>query len=149
MEEAYSASFPCWNNNEELTRHFPRTQLQWTQESYVTWELQRWLKKIQKKNWLFIPAQSRSGKATNGYQFLTPFPVFWESPLEGDRRCNRKEEGMSKPTEHFGVICSFTNLDFYGTQNAPHYPWLKEPGTKEPLDEGDREEWKSWLKTQH
>ena len=22
-------------------------------------------------------------------------------------------------------------------------------GTKEPLDEGEREEWKSWLKTQH
>ena len=22
-------------------------------------------------------------------------------------------------------------------------------GTKEPLDEGEREEWKSWVKTQH
>ena len=25
----------------------------------------------------------------------------------------------------------------------------KQRGTKEPLDEGEREEWKSWLKTQH
>ena len=25
----------------------------------------------------------------------------------------------------------------------------KQRGTKEPLDESEREEWKSWLKTQH
>ena len=27
--------------------------------------------------------------------------------------------------------------------------WQKARGTKEPLDEGKRGEWKSWLKTQH
>ena len=27
--------------------------------------------------------------------------------------------------------------------------WQKERGTKEPLDESERGEWKSWLKTQH
>ena len=26
---------------------------------------------------------------------------------------------------------------------------MTERGTKEPLDEGERKEWKSWLKTQH
>ena len=26
---------------------------------------------------------------------------------------------------------------------------VKNKGTKEPLDESEREEWKSWLKTQH
>ena len=31
-----------------------------------------------------------------------------------------------------------------------HYPYdRKQRGTKEPLDEGERGEWKSWLKTQH
>ena len=31
-----------------------------------------------------------------------------------------------------------------------HHPYgRKQRGTKEPLDEGDRGEWKSWLKTQH
>ena len=27
--------------------------------------------------------------------------------------------------------------------------WEKAKGTKEPLDESERREWKSWLKTQH
>ena len=31
-----------------------------------------------------------------------------------------------------------------------HYPFgRKQRGTKEPLDEGEREEWKSWFNTQH
>ena len=30
-----------------------------------------------------------------------------------------------------------------------HSILLKQRGTKEPLDEGERGEWKSWLKTQH
>ena len=33
-------------------------------------------------------------------------------------------------------------------QMTSHY-WQKWRGTKEPLDEGERGEWKSWLKTQH
>ena len=31
---------------------------------------------------------------------------------------------------------------------TPHL-WQKQRETKEPLDEGERQEWKSWMKTQH
>ena len=34
------------------------------------------------------------------------------------------------------------------TQMTPHL-WQKVKRNKEPLDEGERGEWKSWLKTQH
>ena len=31
----------------------------------------------------------------------------------------------------------------------PLWQKVKRKGTKEPLEESEREEWKSWLKTQH
>ena len=52
-----------------------------------------------------------------GISLSHPSRYFENNLWRGDRRYNRKEEGMSKPRELFGVMSSLTNLDFYSTQN--------------------------------
>ena len=41
------------------------------------------------------------------------------------------------------------NLYIHISPPTPHHYGRKQRWTKEPLDEGERGEWKSWLKTQH
>ena len=62
---------------------------------------------------------------------------------------------QSTSWEVLGWMITGWNQDCWGKYQQPHIGWWyhsngrKQRGTEEPLDEGERGEWKSWLKSQH
>ena len=108
------------------------------------------------------------------WEYQTTLPASWETCLQVKKQ--QLEPDMEQRTgERQGCIlspCLFNLYEEYIMQNArldEAQPGIKIArrsinnlkyindttfmkkwrGTKEPLGEGEREEWKSWLKTQH
>ena len=75
------------------------------------------------------------GKSLSSVQLLaTPWTAAYQAPLSMGFARQEYWSGVPLPS----LICRW------------HHPYSrKRRGTKEPLDESERGEWKSWLKTQH
>ena len=66
---------------------------------------------------------------------------FWPGEFHGQRR-----QAGYRPWGHTWVSNFHLHLQICRWQHPNGRKWR---GTKEPLDKGERAEWKSWLKTQH
>ena len=73
--------------------------------------------------------------------------------IEGGRRRDDRgwKDWTASPTPWTWVWISFACCGPWGHKESEMTEWLNwtERGTKEPVDEDKRGEWKSWLKTQH
>ena len=119
------------------------------------------------------------GKFLRRWEYQTTWPASWEILMQVKKQqleLDMKQQTGSKSGKEYikAVYCHPTYVTYMHSTSWEMLSWLKHklesrlPGeisttsdmqmtppdgrrrrTKEPLDESEREEWKSWLKTQH
>ena len=123
----------------------------------------------------FLWVTTNSGKFFKRWEYQTTLPASWETHMQVKKQCNwtwnnKLVQNWERSTSSYILSPCLFNLNAeYFLQNARlhesqdcwekyqqpqicrgyHFNGRQQRGTKEPLDEDERGERKSWLKTQH
>ena len=120
---------------------------------------------------LMVWSTTNSGKFWKRWKYQTTWPASWEIciqvwkqqlELDMEQRTGSKsgKEYIKAVYCHPAYLTSMqstsweisiiTRRNINNSQICRrHHPYVRKWRTKEPLDESEREEWKSWLETQH
>ena len=112
---------------------------------------------------LWLCRSQQTGKFLKRWEYQTTWPASWEICIQVKKQhleLDMEQQTGSKSGKEYvkAVYCLPDYLTSMQSTSWEMLVWRKQKtppkgrkqrGTKEPLDESERGEWKSWLKTQH
>ena len=106
---------------------------------FIPWEICMQIKKQQNQTWNNSKLGKEYDKAIHGHPAYLPYMQNTSCEMLG---CMNHKQESRLPRE----VSITSGMQWYHSNGRNLALWI---GTKSPLDESEREEWKSWLEMQH